>query len=429
MHDVVRTPGRPLDACTLAFMEAGFDRDFSLVRVHTDPSAAASARAVGAMAYTVGNHVVVDPRWHAPHTRDGRRLLAHELAHVVQQGGRTASHTTPLEVGEAHGDLEHEAEHTADALARPAAGAGCPASGSRSTRVAVGRPLRPAALHVARQPVPAPANVNDLTGTPFASFHPRLKTELATKFSKGSHATLAEALNALRNEDIASMARVGSRVSDIEAGLWDHVKEIKGGWITDNYGIGLVWMDDAKAEEFALTKGSSTWCKDDPVSALAYHGTTHSVRQIPASPGQPGLHAIFHGKKSDVHIDLHQPLKKGTTLLGFCQVDFESWKEHASDVELGGGARATPLGHYASARGRIATLRGKLKDPWALGQLDEAKKDLDAIEKKVTGYAARGKMVGTTFEGDQAMAADKTTMDHLEAAEHDIASAENALLD
>jgi hypothetical protein len=38
------------------------------------------------------------------------------------------------------------------------------------------------------------------------------------------------ALDALRNEDIASMARVGSRVSDIEPGLWDHVKEIKGGW-------------------------------------------------------------------------------------------------------------------------------------------------------------------------------------------------------
>jgi hypothetical protein len=428
IHTALGTPGSLLDAGTRTVMEAGFGRDFSSVRVHSDPAAAASARMVGAMAFTVGNHIVVDPRWHALHTGEGRRLLAHELAHVVQQvqeGGRTVPHGTPLEVGEAGGDLEHEAQAAADSFAQ------APSAAART----VGRSaLQSAGLHVARQPVPAPTgsgstSANDLSGTPFANFHPRLKTELATKFDKGSHATLAAALDALRNEDIASMARVGSRVSDIEPGLWDHVKEIKGGWITDNYGIGMVWKDDAKAEEFVLTKGSSTWCKDDPVSALAYHGTTHSTRQVPDSPGLPGLHAIFHGAKSDVHIDLHQPLKKGTTLLGYCQMDVKSWKEHAADVELGGGARATPLGRYAGAKGRIAKLRDTLKDPWALNQLKEAEKDLKAIEKKVTEYAARGKMVGTSFEGDQAMAADKTTMEHLEAAEHDIASAENALED
>jgi hypothetical protein len=413
-------------------MEAGFGRDFSSVRVHADPVAAASARAVGAMAFAVGNHIVVDPRWHAPHTGEGRRLLAHELAHVVQQGregDRSVSHGTPLEMGEAGGDLEREAQAAADSLAQ-APGAATPTVGRNAGA------LQPAGLHVARQPVPAPAgsgsgsaSANDLSGTPFANFHPRLKTELATKFDKGTHATLAAALDALRNEDIASMARVGSRVSDIEPGLWDHVKEIKGGWITDNYGIGMVWKDDSKAEEFVLTKGSSSWCKDNPVSALAYHGTTHSARQIPDSPGLPGLHAIFHGAKSDLHIDLHQPLKKDTDVLGYCSTEAKSWKEHAADVELGGGARATPLGRYAGAKGRISQLRAKLTDQWALNQLKEAEKDLDAISKKVTEYAARGKMTGTSFEGDQAMAADKTTMEHLEAAEHDIASAENALED
>jgi len=58
VHEVLRSPGRPLDAATRAFMEPRFGHDFSKVRVHADAEAAASARAVNALAYTVGNHVV-----------------------------------------------------------------------------------------------------------------------------------------------------------------------------------------------------------------------------------------------------------------------------------------------------------------------------------------------------------------------------------
>ncbi|MGO9779416.1 MAG: DUF4157 domain-containing protein [Streptosporangiaceae bacterium] len=83
---MLRSPGRPLAEPTLAFMEPRFGRDFSHVRVHTDARAAESARHINSLAYTVGNRVVVGSGDHAPDTESGRRLLAHELAHVVQQG-------------------------------------------------------------------------------------------------------------------------------------------------------------------------------------------------------------------------------------------------------------------------------------------------------------------------------------------------------
>lgn len=78
--------GTPLDTATRGFMESRFGHDFSQVRIHADGNAAASARAVHAHAYTLGQDIVFDAGRYAPQTDGGRRLLAHELAHVVQQG-------------------------------------------------------------------------------------------------------------------------------------------------------------------------------------------------------------------------------------------------------------------------------------------------------------------------------------------------------
>lgn len=80
-------PGRPLDSATHAFFEPRFGADFSQVRIHTDAKAAESARAVNALAYTVGRHLVFGAGQYAPGTSRGQRLLAHELVHVMQQGG------------------------------------------------------------------------------------------------------------------------------------------------------------------------------------------------------------------------------------------------------------------------------------------------------------------------------------------------------
>jgi Domain of unknown function (DUF4157) len=89
--NVLRTlvmPGAPLERELRSDMERRLGHDFSHVRVHADSAAADSARAVDAQAYTVGNHIVFGAGHFAPATRSGRHLIAHELAHVVQQSSR-----------------------------------------------------------------------------------------------------------------------------------------------------------------------------------------------------------------------------------------------------------------------------------------------------------------------------------------------------
>jgi hypothetical protein len=88
---VLATPGAPLDAAARAFFEPRFGRDFSDVRVHTDRAAAQSAQALRARAYTVGADLVFAEGQYAPANDAGRHLLAHELAHTIQQAGGSAT--------------------------------------------------------------------------------------------------------------------------------------------------------------------------------------------------------------------------------------------------------------------------------------------------------------------------------------------------
>ena len=81
--------GEPLTKAARDFFEPRFGRDFSEVRVHTDAGAATSAQDLNALAYTIDRNVVFGAGNYAPDSDDGKRLLAHELAHVVQQVGRS----------------------------------------------------------------------------------------------------------------------------------------------------------------------------------------------------------------------------------------------------------------------------------------------------------------------------------------------------
>jgi hypothetical protein len=95
VDEVLRSPGQPLDSYTRAFMEPRFGYDFSGVRMHTDAKAAKAAQAVNALAFTVGRNVVLGVREYAPDTAEGKRLLTHELTHVIQQSqGQTPN--TPV---------------------------------------------------------------------------------------------------------------------------------------------------------------------------------------------------------------------------------------------------------------------------------------------------------------------------------------------
>ena len=89
VHEALAARGDPLDPGTRRFMESRIGYDFSGVRVHTDARADSATTAIGARAFTVGADVVFRGGEFAPHTRSGRALLAHELAHVVQQRAAT----------------------------------------------------------------------------------------------------------------------------------------------------------------------------------------------------------------------------------------------------------------------------------------------------------------------------------------------------
>ena len=88
MAQALASPGRPLEPALRQDMEQRFGHDFSKVRVHTGAAAEQSARDVNARAYTMGHDIVFGAGRFAPETNGGRRLIAHELTHVVQQAGR-----------------------------------------------------------------------------------------------------------------------------------------------------------------------------------------------------------------------------------------------------------------------------------------------------------------------------------------------------
>ena len=111
VNEVLRSPGKPLDGETRAFMEPRFGHDFSGVRVHTDTKAAESARAVDALAYTVGRDIVLGSSHAVSNTRPGRELIAHELAHVVQQSNVSAA--GPVERMSSPGDVSEGAADVA----------------------------------------------------------------------------------------------------------------------------------------------------------------------------------------------------------------------------------------------------------------------------------------------------------------------------
>ena len=153
VHEVLRSPSQPLDPATRAFMEPRFGHDFGQVRVHTDAKAAESARAVDALAYTVGRDIVFGAGQYVPGENQHKSTLAHEMAHTIQQGTGMKRVPDKLNVTNPADASEREAEATAQAIMQ-------------------GRPVdlnSPAATQIARQapsPIPVPTPTPSPTSTP-----------------------------------------------------------------------------------------------------------------------------------------------------------------------------------------------------------------------------------------------------------------------
>lgn len=115
VHDVLASAGHPLDHATRTFFESRFGFDFGHVRIHADHSASESARSVKALAYTVGHDIVFRSGQYAPTSLAGRHLLAHELTHVVQQGG--AAHALQRDPEDEESSTENSSSWTDTAKA------------------------------------------------------------------------------------------------------------------------------------------------------------------------------------------------------------------------------------------------------------------------------------------------------------------------
>jgi hypothetical protein len=159
--------GQPLDSGTRRFMESRFGHDFGGVQAHTGPAAQEAARDLNAEAFTTGRDIYFGQGNYDPSSQGGRGLLAHELAHVVQQD-RGAAAATPqgFRVSQPGDPLEREAEAASHALLRgellpPLGGAGhgtayrLPADGGGRTPAAAPAPA--AGGDGTRPAAPAPA--------------------------------------------------------------------------------------------------------------------------------------------------------------------------------------------------------------------------------------------------------------------------------
>ncbi len=346
----------------------------------------ARSRFLPVLQRAVGNAAVV-----AAHRRTHRS--ARSEGATVQRCGPIPPEVCPCHDGD-------DAEESVDAHAH-----GGPVAGNGSLQ---------------RQDTPPERKPEDLTGTPFEKLDPTLKSKLADKgiYDWKGKPTLAEALGEMGNSDLAALSRVAAMISSTAPFLWDYVAGIGGSWVTDNFGVGIKWKDNGTLGE--KLKASGAFCKDNPVTARYYHGSTNSYRQVPGSPGSPSLHVTIDGSKTDVHIDAHQPIE-GKDFFGGCDLDLSAWWDHAGEVVSGkGGARATALGRYGVARGGINDLRAAATDGQKI-RLDEANEKMNSIQFTVQKYAAMGGMVGNDFEGDRAMLADKATMGVLEEVEATVA--------
>lgn len=116
VSEVLRSPGEPLDPAIRALIEPKLGYDFSKVRIHADEKSSDSAKKLHARAFALGHNIVFDRLEYSPRTNHGMRLLAHELAHVVQQADQPISMHADLSLGNDHDSYEKEADMIADRL-------------------------------------------------------------------------------------------------------------------------------------------------------------------------------------------------------------------------------------------------------------------------------------------------------------------------
>jgi len=265
VREVLRSPGQPLDAATRAAMEPRFGHDFSKVRVHADRQAGESAQAIDARAYTAGPDVVFGPGQYAPGSPSTNALLAHELAHVVQQSPAVATDRS-LAMSSPAGAEEREAHSVQDAYL----------AGGPMPKLSAGEP----AIH--RQPAP-PSGKRPSTITDAAAF---IRTD-PPAFA--------------RTQD---KIPVGTRVDVVDTKI-----TTKGTFVNVvEHGTGKVfgWTAQSNLGEFQYAKAGAKFVYEAKVTPGAGHPDSLPV-MVYLSPTFDGTTAdivvYFHGDAADYSAD------------------------------------------------------------------------------------------------------------------------------
>ncbi|HSU16113.1 DUF4157 domain-containing protein [Longimicrobium sp.] len=331
-----RGPGQPLAPPVRASMERRFGHDFARVRIHAGDEGARAAASAGALAYAAGSSIVFARGQYAPHTAAGERLLAHELAHVVQTGGRAPG--APAVPGRPDGAAERAADGAA-------------------SRVAAGRPagpLRAAAPAVHRKGVTLTI--------------PQIKRQIAEK----------------GHDDITALARLipdsgngKARIREATVGGAKHVFNLQFNIQQQSIEATLLMGNDAETVEAVSTTGT-------PPSQTV----NHDIRMtFPSNMAGDGVTTIFHELvHARIILDRQLPeSERGDTFRRYAQQ-----MEMASDPALLAATGTSPK--KAAVISAIQSLRAGLR---AVPGFDESRAARHSSDDELYEFLVNEKFTNT----------------------------------
>lgn len=276
-----RGRGRPLSASTRAFFDQRFGRDFSHVRIHDDEQAAITTRSIQARAFTLGHNVVFGAGQYAPENVAGRRLLAHELAHVVQQRNRISGKTA-----QNSGQIMRQASQ--------------PIINRNSSWTSLPKAARKTLQH---------------------SFKTRRAKPEEWIWWKG--ATACQCFNRLRSDRQSAFQSVYNALT--AEGMWPEVLRVKDFWPRPVRGIKFV--ADSSKRLMSKLIASHKFCEDTRIGGSQHGGVMW--RQVVAA-GSEGLHiGVRANGLAGAHLDTIAPVA-GRESNGQCRYSMRHLLPHIS---------------------------------------------------------------------------------------------------
>lgn len=291
--------GRPLDRPTRGEMEGRLGTSFPGVRLHTDSAAADAARTLGARAFTAGQDIYFAQGAYRPEAPEGKRLLAHELAHTIQQRGQTPGTQGAVEVVPPDDPLERQADRAAD---EAMSGRVTP----EKTRAALTRsPVKRAhTLLVQRQPAAAPAPPPAPGAAPPggptgpAPTGPTETGEFVIGF--GGLRIKKEEIDAAKGKgrfekDLSSMSLPGLKVKTLVLNLEKASGRVSGGHVTADLDIPFVQPVDRGGVKFTIDRDGKTSL--DAKAKLAIPALNEPKLQLTLKEGQVAAEATLSAEQ------------------------------------------------------------------------------------------------------------------------------------